>query len=48
LVSTDEADVLRDEGVFHACMMLNALAATNANRAATAQTAHALTAALHR
>ena len=36
----------RYEGVFHDFMMLNALAETNATRAATAQTAQALKAAL--
>ncbi|MGB3307437.1 MAG: alpha/beta hydrolase [Thermomicrobiales bacterium] len=67
LLITDEADVLRDEGlaygrklrqagvdvtsvryegVFHDFMMLNALAGTNATRAATAQAARALKAAL--
>jgi len=67
LLITDEADVLRDEGlaygrklrqagvdvtsvryegVFHDFMMLNALAETNATRAATAQAARALKAAL--
>lgn len=67
LLITDEADVLRDEGlaygrklrqagvdvtsvryegVFHDFMMLNALAGTNATRAATAQAAWALKAAL--
>jgi acetyl esterase len=38
----------RYEGVFHDFMMLNALAETNATRAATAQTAQALKAALSR
>lgn len=37
---------VRYEGVFHDFMMLNALAGTNATRAATAQTARALKAAL--
>ena len=37
---------VRYEGVFHDFMMLNALAETNANRQATAQTAQALKAAL--
>lgn len=39
---------VRYEGVFHDFMMLNALAETNAARAATAQTARALRAALSR
>ncbi len=39
---------VRYEGVFHDFMMLNALAETNATRDATAQTAKALKAALHR
>ncbi len=39
---------VRYEGVFHDFMMLNALAGTNANRNATAQTAHALKTALNR
>src|SRR5215207_9996142 len=43
-----EVTAVRYEGVFHDFMMLNALAETNANRAATAQTARALTAALSR
>jgi hypothetical protein len=34
------------QGVFHDFMMLNSLAATNATRQATSQTAHALRAAL--
>jgi acetyl esterase len=38
---------VRYEGVFHDFMMLNALADTNANRAATVQTAQALKAALN-
>ena len=37
---------VRYEGVFHDFMMLNALAETNANRAATAQAARALKTAL--
>jgi acetyl esterase/lipase len=37
---------VRYEGVFHDFMMLNALAETNAARAATAQAAQALKAAL--
>jgi acetyl esterase len=43
-----DVTALRYEGVFHDFMMLNALAETNANRDATAQTARALTAALNR
>lgn len=41
-----EVTSTRFEGVFHDFMMLNALAETNASRAATAQTARALRAAL--
>jgi acetyl esterase len=41
-----DVTAVRYEGVFHDFMMLNALAGTNANRDATAQTARALTAAL--
>ncbi|HEY7036683.1 MAG TPA: alpha/beta hydrolase [Thermomicrobiales bacterium] len=43
-----DVTAVRYEGVFHDFMMLNALAETNANREATAQTARALTAALSR
>ena len=43
-----DVTAVRYEGVFHDFMMLNALAETNANRDATAQTAGALTAALSR
>jgi acetyl esterase len=43
-----EVTAVRYEGVFHDFMMLNALAETNANRDATAQTARALKAALDR
>jgi acetyl esterase len=43
-----DVTAVRYEGVFHDFMMLNALAETNANRDATAQTARALTAALSR
>ena len=43
-----DVTAVRYEGVFHDFMMLNALAETNANRDATAQTARALKAALHR
>ncbi len=43
-----DVTAVRYEGVFHDFMMLNALAETNATRAATAQTAAALKAALHR
>jgi acetyl esterase len=43
-----DVTTVRYEGVFHDFMMLNALAGTNATRAATAQTARALKAALHR
>jgi acetyl esterase len=43
-----DVTAVRYEGVFHDFMMLNALAATNANRDATAQTARALKAALFR
>jgi len=41
-----DVTAVRYEGVFHDFMMLNALAETNANRDATAQTARALKAAL--
>ena len=41
-----DVTAVRYEGVFHDFMMLNALAETNATRAATAQTARALKAAL--
>jgi acetyl esterase len=41
-----EVTAVRYEGVFHDFMMLNALAETNANRNATAQTAQALRTAL--
>jgi acetyl esterase len=41
-----EVTAVRYAGVFHDFMMLNALSETNANRAATAQTAQALKAAL--
>jgi acetyl esterase/lipase len=47
LAGVDVASV-RYEGVFHDFMMLNALAETNATRAATAQAARALRAALNR
>jgi acetyl esterase/lipase len=43
-----DVTAVRYEGVFHDFMMLNALAETNANRDATAQTAHALRTALNR
>ncbi len=43
-----DVTTVRYEGVFHDFMMLNALAETNATRAATAQTARALKAALNR
>jgi acetyl esterase len=43
-----EVTAVRYEGVFHDFMMLNALAETNANRDATAQTARALKTALNR
>ena len=43
-----DTTMTRYEGVFHDFMMLNALAETNASRAATAQTAQALRAALNR
>ncbi len=43
-----DVTAVRYEGVFHDFMMLNALAETNANRDATAQTARALKAALNR
>jgi acetyl esterase len=43
-----DVTAVRYEGVCHDFMMLNALAETNANRDATAQTARALTAALSR
>jgi acetyl esterase len=42
-----DVTAVRYEGVFHDFMMLNALAETNATRAAIAQTAHALKTALH-
>lgn len=42
-----DVTTVRYEGVFHDFMMLNALAETNAARAATAQTARALRAALN-
>ena len=41
-----DVTAVRYEGVFHDFMMLNALAETNANRTATAQTAQALKTAL--
>jgi acetyl esterase len=41
-----DVTAVRYEGVFHDFMMLNALAETNANRNATAQTAQALKTAL--
>lgn len=43
-----DVTAVRYEGVFHDFMMLNALAETNANRDATAQTARELKAALNR
>jgi acetyl esterase len=43
-----DVTTVRYEGVFHDFMMLNALAETNATRAATAQTARALKTALNR
>jgi acetyl esterase len=43
-----DVTAVRYEGVFHDFMMLNALAGTNANRRATAQTAQALKTALFR
>ncbi len=43
-----DVTAIRYDGVFHDFMMLNALAETNASRAATAQTARALKAALSR
>lgn len=43
-----DVTTVRYEGVVHDFMMLNALAETNASRAAIAQTAHALKAALNR
>jgi acetyl esterase len=43
-----DVTAVRYEGVFHDFMMLNALAGTNATRAATAQTAQALKTALNR
>ena len=43
-----DVTAVRYDGVFHDFMMLNALAGTNAARAAVAQTAHALKAALRR
>ena len=43
-----DVTAVRYDGVFHDFMMLNALAETNAARAAITQTAQALKAALHR